>query len=102
MLSPQFQVWVVAVLRLLVEVAGYALIGQGLLALLAGKAREQNVVYKLFQIITAPVIKIVRAITPRFIVDAHVPFIAFFILFWAWIALAILKRYVCALHQLVC
>ena len=101
-MSPQFQVWVIAVARLLVEVAGYALIGQGILAVLAGKARGQNFVYQLFRIVTAPVVRVVRALTPRFVIDAHVPFIAFFILFWLWIALAALKRYVCALHQLAC
>jgi hypothetical protein len=26
-------------------------------------------------------------ITPRFVVDQHVPAIALFILFWAWVAL---------------
>jgi hypothetical protein len=39
----------------------------------------------------------VRAITPRFILDAHVPLIAFFIFLWM-----VLKRCVYALHQLAC
>lgn len=92
----------ISILRVLVEVAGWALIGQGILAVFAGAARQQNLVYKLFQIITGPVVKAVRFITPRFIVDAHVPLIAFFLLFWIWIALAAWKQRLCVLNHLAC
>ncbi|PIV89464.1 MAG: hypothetical protein COW48_00330 [Hydrogenophilales bacterium CG17_big_fil_post_rev_8_21_14_2_50_63_12] len=88
--------------RALVEVAGFALIGQGVLALLAGKQRHANLFYKILEIITGPVIKVVRFITPRFILDAHVPMLTFFLLFWLWIALALVKRYLCGLHGLAC
>jgi len=94
--------FLISVLRTLVEVAGLALLGQGVLALLAGKRRHENPFYRLFQIVTRPVIKAARFITPRFIIDAHVPFLAFFLLFWLWIALALAKRYLCALHGLAC
>jgi len=92
----------VSILRGLVEVAGLSLLGQGAVALLSGKYREQNIFYKLFHIVTRPVIKAVRFVTPRIIIDAHVPFLAFFILFWLWIALALAKRHLCALHGLAC
>lgn len=98
----QFQILLITIARAVIEVAGWALIGQGLLAVLAGKARHNNIVYRGLQIVTRPVVRAVRALTPRFILDAHVPLIAFFLLFWLWIALAVLKRYVCALHQLAC
>ena len=96
------QIQLIAIIRTVVEVAGWALIGQGILAVFAGKAREQNVIYKVFQIITAPVVKAVRFFTPRFIVDAHVPLIAFFLLFWIWIALAAWKHRLCVLNHLAC
>lgn len=92
----------ITLLRGLVEVAGLALLGQGLLALLAGKHRHGNSIYKGFQIVTAPVVKLVRRITPRLILDAHVPLLAFFLLFWLWFGLAVLKRSLCALHGLAC
>jgi hypothetical protein len=92
----------VSALRVLVEVAGLALLGQGVLALLAGKYRHDNVFYKVFQIVTRPVIRAVRLITPRFVLDAHIPMLAFFLLFWLWIALAIAKRHLCGLHGLAC
>lgn len=93
---------VVSVLRVLVEVAGFALLGQGVLALLAGKHRHDNLFYKILQTITSPVIKAVRAITPRFILDSHVPLVSFFLLFWLWIVLAVAKRNLCGLHGLAC
>jgi len=92
----------VSVLRTLVEVAGFALLGQGALALLAGKYREQNIFYRVLRIITWPVVRAVRFITPRFIIDAHIPVLTFFLLFWLWIMLAFAKRHLCGLHGLAC
>ena len=61
----------VSVLRALVEVAGFFLLGQGLLYVLAGSSREKNAVYQLFRVITNPVVKAVRFITPKQVVDKH-------------------------------
>lgn len=98
----QIELLLISILRALVEVAGFALLGQGLLALLAGKSRQDNMFYRILQTITQPVIRAVRFITPRVILDAHIPFLAFFLLFWLWIALAALKQYVCVLRALAC
>lgn len=98
----QFEVLAISILRVLVEVAGYSLLGQGVLALLAGAKREENLFYRIFKIITSPVIRAVRFITPRFVIDAHIPFLTFFLLFWLWILLALAKRYLCATHGLQC
>ncbi|MEW5771301.1 MAG: hypothetical protein AB1831_13170 [Pseudomonadota bacterium] len=92
----------VSILRTLVEVAGFALLGQGALAALAGRQRDGNVFYRVLQIVTRPVVRAVRLITPRLVIDAHIPFLAFFLLFWLWIALALAKRFLCASHGLQC
>ena len=97
-----FDILLVSMLRTVVEVAGFALLGQGLLVLLAGKYREQNVFYRVLRIVTGPVVRAVRFIAPRFILDAHVPILTFFLLFWVWIVLAIVKRHLCGLHGLAC
>jgi hypothetical protein len=97
-----FEILVVSLLRGLVEVAGFALLGQALLALLAGKHRHHNVVYKGLQIVTAPVTGAVRRLAPRVILDAHIPMLSFFLLFWLWFGLAVLKRYLCTLNGLTC
>lgn len=70
-----------------------ALLGQGAVALLAGARRQTNPIYQLFAILTRPVIRAVRFITPKPIIDKHVPFVAFFLLFWFWLFLAWAKRY---------
>jgi uncharacterized protein YggT (Ycf19 family) len=98
----QIDLLLVSVLRVLVEVAGFALLGQGVLALLAGKHRHDNLFYKILQTVTGPVVKAVRFITPRFVIDAHIPMVSFFLLFWLWIMLAVAKRHLCGLHGLAC
>lgn len=92
----------VSILRTLVEVAGFTLLGQGVLALLAGKYREQNIFYRALRTVTLPVVRAVRFAAPRFILDAHVPVLTFFLLFWLWIVLALVKRHLCGLHGLAC
>ncbi len=93
---------IIGVLRALVEVSMLFLLGQGLLALLAGSRRHNNIMYKLFVIVTAPVLKAMRKVTPRQIIDKHLPFIAFAVLFWLWIALAYLKKLYCDANLLQC
>lgn len=92
----------VSILRTLVEVAGLALLGQGILAVLAGGQRDSNVLYRILQTITRPVVRAVRIATPRLAMDEHIPIITFFLLFWLWIALAVAKRMLCASHGLQC
>jgi hypothetical protein len=93
---------IVIVLRALVEVAGYFMLGQAALYILAGQRREQNVVYALFKVLTRPVFRLTRALAPKAVLERHLPFVAFGLLFWSWIALAFAKRYLCGVHQLQC
>ena len=81
----------VIVLKALTEVAGLALLGQGILFLLAGASRAQNIFYRLIQTITAPIIRFTRLITPRFVPDRHIGLAAFFLVAGLWLALTILK-----------
>lgn len=93
---------IISILRALTEVALLTLFGQGLLALLAGSRRATNPVYRVFQVITEPVIRAVRFITPRLVIDRHIPIVSFFLLFWMWIFLAYVKRIVCEANGLNC
>ncbi|NBS64604.1 MAG: hypothetical protein EBT33_09685 [Betaproteobacteria bacterium] len=77
----------VTVAKALVEFAGLLLLGQGLVFLLSFGRHESNPIYRFLRFLTGPVVRPVRVITPRFVVDQHVPAIALFILFWAWVAL---------------
>jgi hypothetical protein len=96
------ELFIVSALRAVVEVALLALVGQGFVALLAGARRGSNPIYRLFQIVTAPVLRMVRVITPRLIVDKHLPLVGFFLLFWLWILLAYIKRVLCGIDGLAC
>ena len=96
------QILLIKLLRALVEVAGFSLIGQGLVAVFAGAGRERNPIYLLFRTVTRPVIAALRKVTPKFILDRHLPFLAFFILFWIWIALAVLRVALCRANGLAC
>jgi hypothetical protein len=80
-MEPEF---LLRVLKAVIEVAGFAYIGQGLVALFSGSRREQNVIFQVFRIVTGPVTRGTRAIMPRFIPDRHIPFVAFGLLLWAW------------------
>ena len=93
---------IVSVLKALVEIAAMSLLAQGVVAVLSGNARQRNFVYQLFQVVTAPIIKLVRALTPRFIADQYLGLVGFFILFWLWIALIFAKAYVCHAQHLAC
>jgi len=88
--------------RVLVEIAVFALLGRGVLALLAGQHRHDNLFYKILETITRPAVRAVRGLAPRCIIDAHIPMLTFFLLFWLWIALAIAKRHLCGMHGLAC
>jgi len=81
----------VVVLKALAEVAGLALLGQGILYLLAGASREQNLFYRVIQTITAPIIRFTRLITPRFVPDRQIGLAAFFLVAGIWLALTIVK-----------
>jgi len=100
MSSPEL--FIVSALKALVEIAAMALLAQGLIGLLSGKAKENNFVYRLFQVVTGPIYKFVRLISPKFIADQHMGLACFFLLFWTWVALIYAKSYVCHAQNLAC
>ena len=82
---------VIVILKALTEVAGVAFLGQGVLWVLAGARREDNVVYKLFKILTSPVMRATRFVTPRIVLDRHVWLVALFWLLVLWVTLTAVK-----------
>ena len=85
----------VEILKLLAEVALLSLAGQWVLGLLAGARREQNLFYQLFQVLTRPVIAGARLLSPRVILDRHLPLVAFLLLFFVWLAATLTKIDIC-------
>lgn len=82
---------IVIILKALTEIAGLALLGQGILFVLAGANREQNLFYKALKTVTSPIMRAVRFITPRFVPDRHIGIAAFFLVVGLWLALTMLK-----------
>jgi hypothetical protein len=79
------------VLKALAEIAGVAMIGQGLLYVLAGAKRDENPVYGIFKTLTSPVMKATRWITPRVVLDRHLWLVAIFLLIVLWLGLTVMK-----------
>jgi len=83
------------ILKALLEVAGLALLGQGLLFLFAGSKRQGNVVYQGLATVTRPVIRFTRFITPRVVLDRHLGAVAFLFVAMAWFFVLVEKQSVC-------
>jgi len=85
----------VSTIKLITEIALLALFGQWVLGLLAGAKRDGNLFYQILQIVGKPFVVAARVITPRQIIDRHVPFVAFLLLLFVWIAATLMKIRIC-------
>lgn len=85
----------VEILKLLAEIALLCLLGQGVLALLAGPKREQNLFYQLFQVLTRPLLRGARLVTPKVVLDRHLPVVAVLLLSFVWLVATITKIDIC-------
>ena len=81
----------IVILKALAEIAGVAFLGQGVLWVIAGAKRDQNLFYNLFKTLTSPVTRATRFITPRIVIDAHIGLVAFFLLLVLWVVLTAFK-----------
>ncbi|MDD4882624.1 MAG: hypothetical protein PHR30_06450 [Gallionellaceae bacterium] len=68
------------VVQLIVRLLIYTFIGKGLLALLAGPVYRDNVVWRFFDAVTRPVWWLTRVLTPRFVHDAAIAWLAVLLL----------------------
>jgi hypothetical protein len=78
----------VVIVKALAEFAFLFLLGRGLLYVLAGQKRQGNLFYRVFCILTDPLLRAARWLTPRFILDSHIPLVALVLLAWIWLAMA--------------
>ena len=85
----------VSSIKLLAEIALLALLGQWVLGLLAGAKRESNFFYQLLQVVTRPVMRGARLITPRIVLDRHLPLVAFLLLSSTWLAATAMRISIC-------
>lgn len=85
----------VSIFKLVAEIALLSLAGQWVLGLLAGAKREQNLFYQLLQVVTRPFVSGARLITPRIVIDRHVPLVAFLLLLFLWAGATVAKISIC-------
>lgn len=83
------------IIKLIAEIALMAMAGQWLLGLLAGAKKDQNLFYQILAIVGRPFVLTARFLAPKFVLDRHVPLVAFFLLFFVWLAATIYKIQTC-------
>ncbi len=82
-------------LKLVAEIALMALIGQWIVGLLAGARRDGNLFYRLLKVLTDPFVRGARLISPKVVIDRHVPLVAFVLLGFGWAAATVTKIQLC-------
>lgn len=92
---------VLNIVQLLLYIALLALVGQGVLYMLAGPRRDANIFYRLLQVVAKPFTVPVRWLTPRRVEDRHVPVVAFFLLAVAYAIVTLEKINLCVAAQMV-
>jgi hypothetical protein len=85
----------VSSVKLIAEIALMALAGQFLLGLLAGAKRDTNLFYQLLTTLTKPFVRGARLISPKLVIDRHVPLVAFLLLAFVWIFATLFKVQLC-------
>jgi hypothetical protein len=92
---------VLNLLQLVLYIPLLALMGQGVLYVLAGARRDTNFFYKLLQLMAKPFTWPTRKITPKQIADEHVPFVTFFLLLVMYAVVTFERADLCVTSGLV-
>jgi len=87
--------------QLVLYIALLALVGQGILYVLAGARRDTNFFYKLLQVLSKPFTLPVRKITPRQVGDSQVPVVTFFLLVVLYAVVTFERADLCVSSQMV-
>ncbi|CAN5215174.1 hypothetical protein BH10PSE16_BH10PSE16_19390 [soil metagenome] len=83
-------------IKLIAEIALLALLGQWLLGLMmSGANRNRNPFYALLQLLARPWMLAARWLSPRVVLDRHVPLVALFLLLLVWGAASWTKVSIC-------
>jgi len=87
--------FVLRLVKLVLEIALFALVGQALVWAMiraVGQPPENNFFYRALQVVTSPFTKLLRLVSPKFVVDRHIPWATFALLavgyFWVLLAIA--------------
>lgn len=93
----------IVAVKAVIEVALLALLGQWVLGWLGPVVRERNLFYRVLQVVGHPFVWLARRLSPRWVLDRHVPLVAFVLLTWVWLGVTWLKLTHClSLGDLAC
>lgn len=84
-----------SLVQLILYIPLLALLGQGLLFVLAGARREDNFFYQLLKLLSKPFTQLVRWLTPAKVADQHVPVVTFFLLVLAYLVVTFERINLC-------
>lgn len=87
--------------QLVIYIALLALLGQGILYVLAGANRDSNFFYKLLQVLSKPFTMPVRMITPRQVTDRQVPIVTLLLLVVVYFVVTFERADLCITSGLV-
>ena len=85
----------VVIAKSLIELSLMFIVGRFLLGLLAGTNRDNNVFWQLLDVASKPALWITRKISPRLILDQHIPLATSSWLIIAWVVVVELKIDMC-------
>lgn len=85
----------VVIAKSLIELSLMFIVGRFLLGLMAGSNRDNNVFWQLLDVASKPALWITRKISPKLILDQHIPLAASSLLIIAWVLMVQLKIDLC-------
>jgi len=85
----------ITITKAVAEIALLALLGRWVLGWLAGSRRESNLFYQVLSVMSQPFVRTARLISPRVVLDQHVPLVAFVLLGFVWLLAALAKIDLC-------
>jgi hypothetical protein len=86
---------VIIILKSLIELSLMFIVARFLLGLLAGAKKATNVFWQLLDVAAKPAIWLTRKVSPKLILDQHIPFAAASWLVVAWVLVVKMKIDLC-------
>ncbi|MGH1360914.1 MAG: hypothetical protein ACRBC3_19310 [Burkholderiaceae bacterium] len=81
----------IIVLKAGAELALLLILARSLVFAMSLGRHEENPVHRVLQAATMPIDTVARKLSPRLILNRHLPVVSFFLMLWLWIALVLAK-----------
>ncbi len=91
----RFMLLAIVIAKSLIELSLLFIVGRFLLGLLAGAKRNTNIFWQMLDIAAKPALWITRRVSPKLILDQHIPLAAASWLLIAWVLVVKLKIDLC-------